>query len=110
MTSSVRAPYDQLLMWKGKAAPIDAKTFDGLTLCHSDLVPHQIEALVYAWKFGLPAGYLVWHRPVDKVVFYGALMLADLNPKTSLNWEDGLCIGGVEDMDPRKIFQAAPIP
>ena len=102
---SVRAPYDALLAFQGRTAAIDAKSFDKHTMHFSDLTEHQVIALEYLWQFGVPAGYVVWFRTINQVVFFGALMLKDMKAKDSLISEDGIILGDIDSMDLRLIFR-----
>ena len=103
---SAKAPCDFLLVYQGVAAAIDTKTYDCANMKHSLLEAHQVQSLKNFHNHGLVAGYVVWFRKANKVVFFGADQLASLAEDAALKPEDGQLLGTLEDMNLRSLFDA----
>ena len=94
----VQSPFDFLIARDGLAAVLDTKTVDAESFKFSDIVEHQLKSLLSVGH-SLNAGYLVWFRPLNLVVWYSCFRLAKVQPNTSLKPEDGLALGAVEEFD-----------
>ena len=93
-----KTPFDFLITKDGATACIDLKTTEEKNLAYSSIKPHQREALCEIGP-SIPAGYLVWFRPTDKVIFFDHEKLYSCMPRESLKPEDGLMIGALNEMD-----------
>jgi Recombination protein U len=93
------SPFDYILVKHGVSAFIDCKTYDKESIAHSDLTTHQVNTLSQVQESGAIAGYLVWHRPINQVVFYEAKKLFELRPRQSLGIMEGKSIGPCEKIN-----------
>lgn len=103
---SVQTPFDFFACFDGLSFAFDAKTLDSITFSKSRIKPHQAEILYRLQKSKISAGYLVWFRPVDKVVFFMASQLIELKKGCSLKVMDGLCVGSAKELNFEGIFNA----
>lgn len=100
----VKSPFDYVIGYADKIACIDLKSFGkGNTLTYSQIHQEQAIALNKIGLHGI-AGYIVYHRDPDKIVFHNAHTLINLNPGGGLPWEIGLILGSSLDFDVRKLF------
>ena len=100
----VRSPFDCVIDFQGKIALLDLKTYSKNRISHGDLVPHQIQNLLDFETCGHIAGYIVFFREADKIVFYSASLLNMLRPGQGFSIDAGLLLGSREDIDVRKLF------
>lgn len=106
----VQTPFDKIIAGPGgKAAFIDAKTIDSGSFSYSQFKEHQIYWLEEMAHCGFPAGYLIHHRTVNRVVFYDVKVIRTIAPRSGLHPEIGRIIGFIEDFDLRKLFQTYPL-
>lgn len=89
----VATPFDYLITKQGLSACIDCKTVDTGNFSYSMLSEHQIKSLIAIYRSGVSAGYIVWFRKIDKVVYFRASQLNSLKPRESLKPEDGIQLG-----------------
>lgn len=71
----VKTPFDWIITHKGKTALVDTKTSEELTFPHSKITSHQISEMVHHEVAGTRAGYVIWLRKSDCIVFVGSLEL-----------------------------------
>lgn len=88
----IKSPFDYLLAKDGHACALDCKTLDEVRFPYSAIKQHQLKALK-TLSPQIPAGYLVWFRPEDAVVWFPVSTLSQVKPRTSLTIEDGFHIG-----------------
>lgn len=93
MAIPAKSPFDFIIAKGGRAAFFDAKSVDSETFSRSLCKPHQIEALHALEMSGLTAGFVVWLRKTDSVVFFKASALKGLAPRCSLKANDGISLG-----------------
>lgn len=74
----VKTPFDWIITRSGKTALIDTKTSDQLTFPHSKITSHQISEMIHHELSGGLAGYVIWLRKSDSVIFVPALELSEL--------------------------------
>lgn len=100
----VKSPFDYVLGYADKIACVDLKSFGkGNTITYSQMHPEQLLKLNTIGLHGI-AGYVIYHREPDKVVFHDAHALIGVLPGGGLPWEIGLLLGSFFDFDIRKIF------
>lgn len=78
----VATPFDWILSYQGQACLIDTKTTDGDRFPFSKIEAHQARELLKHHEAGTIAGYVIWFRLSDEVVFIGANLLADVSFRT----------------------------
>jgi hypothetical protein len=90
---------------------VDSKTFDADYLDYSRLLggtkkdsAHQIERAAMYQSFGIPAGFVVWHRPSGLIVFYSGSQVEKAGPRTRFLPSDGLTLGKYHSFDLRPIL------
>lgn len=89
----------------GKLAFVDCKTYDTPFLYLSKLDPHQRDLAARYNEWGIPAGFVVWFRPINRVVFFPGWLLEEKKDLTRLSPLDGIEIGVWERFNPSAIFQ-----
>lgn len=106
----VKTPFDYILARKGQpCAFFDAKTVAGKSFSYSAINQDQVQWLRLLKHQGMCAGYVVWFRGVDRVVWYDVDQLRRLQPRESLLPSDGVQLGGAIRMDLSGIF-TRPLP
>lgn len=105
----VKSDFDWVLSMSGRALLLDTKTFKKGTLAPSDLVPHQVQALLSHRLRGSLAGYLIWFREDagnGRVCFAPAEVLHQITTtRKSIKAIDLLHLGSIADFDPRLILR-----
>lgn len=105
------SPFDFILQAPGRfPVYIDAKTRDQKKIPYSGWFSHkstheQVMRLNEAAKFGTPAGFLVWFRPIDRVTFIPAHIVSKLSSGESLGCSDGVNCGTFETPRIDRIFE-----
>lgn len=98
MAVPAKSPFDFILAKNGRVVLCDAKSLDATTFTRSACKPHQIESLAGFEMSGLTAGFIVWLREADQVVFFKASQLKGLAPRCSLKISDGIQLGSVDTL------------
>jgi len=90
----VKTPFD-FVLFKSPIETIfvDSKTTNNKTFAYSSITPHQIEILKRLTLKGATAGYIVYFRPFNKVIWFSASLLYELNSGESLKPEQGILLG-----------------
>lgn len=96
----VKSPFDFVLSKNGQSIFFDAKTYDQECVNTSQLNYRQLEIL-YALEFDAkePAGYVIYFRPVNKVIFFPASILLTLKTDQSLHHSKGVDLGSIYSLD-----------
>lgn len=102
--AKARSPFDFILLKNGKAAFIDAKSINAERFPKSLITHHQALTLKDCELQGFPSGYLIYFRPLNRVVFFASQTLLTLPAGKSLTTADGLLIGSIYEMDLEKLF------
>ena len=100
----VKTPFDFIASKHGRAVVFDAKTTAGSSFSKSACKEHQIESLFKFELSGLTAGYIVWFREVDSIVFFKASELKQLPSRCSLKVSDGLFLGTKSNLNLGVLF------
>lgn len=88
----------------GRVGYVDCKSFGGTSFTYSELDKRQVERAVEYSEWGVPAGFVVWHRGNNEVVFYSAHKIAFKGPRSNFSTQDGVSLGTLQNFDPRLIF------
>jgi hypothetical protein len=88
----VQTPFDCILGFGNQVACLDLKSINAGTFGKSLVSAHQVDALAKIHRHQI-AGYLIYFRAVDKIVFFDAKELADLKDGTSLRHDGGVFVG-----------------
>lgn len=100
-----RSDFDYILIKDSDSVYIDCKSFDQSRITYSMLTFHQIVALERIKRYGPEAGYLVFHRDINEIVFYDGKLLGKLKPRESVSPDDGLRLGSIESFNLSKLFE-----
>lgn len=100
----VKSPFDLIIAATKNDCFCDAKTYDEPYMKASKVTPHQLRELVRLEKKGRVAGYLVWFRGLDRIVFFHAHQLAELRPESSLRPDDGRQLGTLQTFSLNPLF------
>jgi penicillin-binding protein-related factor A (putative recombinase) len=84
---------DYALIRRGRVGYFDCKTFHEPYFVHSDLKPHQVELAARYNENGVPAGFVVWFRPKDEVVFFPGWMVVQRGPGSRFEPQHGTHLG-----------------
>lgn len=87
---------------------VDCKSFGdwAVNLSRSMLTEHQVTTMFRFEERGCPAGYVIWFRGINKIVFFSAGQLYEiLQNKGSKSPDEGIDLGTFEDMRPDRLFQ-----
>jgi hypothetical protein len=87
-----------------RVAFIDTKTYVEERVNFSRIEKHQIDRAVWFNEAGIPAGFVVWFRTLDLVVFYSGIQARDCGAGSSLLPQDGLELGGLLRFDLARLF------
>jgi penicillin-binding protein-related factor A (putative recombinase) len=71
----VKTPWDFVLSFGGKTALIDTKTSKDETFAHSKITIHQVTEMGFHVAQMCVAGYVIWFRHTDQVIFISAPVL-----------------------------------
>lgn len=93
---NAKSPFDYLCTKDGKTAVLDCKTLEQGNWSYSAITRHQLDALLSVGN-SINAGYLVWYRKRNAVVWLSCFKLRDLRPGESLTPDDGLYLGTIEN-------------
>lgn len=104
-----KSPFDFIVAKNSYAAMVDTKTVESTRFGHSSIDSNQLGWLDYA-EGAVAAGYVVWFRTNDAVVWFPARYLKKLKANNSLSWDQGLHLGNMcSGYDALKILEDQPI-
>jgi len=104
----VRTPFDFIVSDHYQAAFLDTKTVQKSSFGYKEIDQNQLGNLLKLWRHGHAAGYLIYFRPIDQVIFFHAGLLNDVRPGNGLFLPSGLLLGGISDFNPCLIFDKSP--
>jgi len=101
-----KTPFDYIISFNNKTVVLDCKSVAEKSFPHSKIKSHQLDALRALNEMGgLMTGYLIYFRPLNKIVFFEQMVLSKLYPGHSLLPEDGYNLGGIFEFNPRRLFE-----
>jgi len=90
----IKTAFDYVLIdSRGTVCFLDCKSFDSDRMSHSQLTEHQVDKLSDIEHHKVRAGYLVYFRKINVVVFFDASKMKALRPGHSLTASDGEYLG-----------------
>lgn len=104
----VRTPFDWICSHKGRAALIDTKTTMTSNFAHSMITDHQVHSLLHHEIAGSIAGYVIWLREANKIIFIRASVLAEMmRYKGSISWKhpEAIQLGDSIHFDVLNLFE-----
>jgi hypothetical protein len=100
----VVSPWDYVISSPAGVALLDTKVCQN-NFPHSGIVDHQVDEMVKHRRNGVEAGYIIWMRLADTVLYARADLLATWRKtKGSVHPDNCVFLGTYESMDLRKIF------
>lgn len=100
----VESELDFQLIHQGRIAFVDCKSIEGSRFVFSQLEEHQ-RKLAGSYNYhGLPAGFLIWFRPIDTVAYFTGEEIEAKGPGSSFEWSEGALLGRGLDFDLHPIF------
>jgi len=103
-----KSPFDFIIAKDGEAACLDTKTVGSGNFPRSAINTNQMEKLL-AISEGLAAGYLVWFRDTDNIVFFEAMQLVRLKKRESLKQTAGLLVGNINNYKIKNVLGRQPV-
>lgn len=92
----------------GRHAYCDTKSFDKPHLTLSMIDKHQLaRALTYA-KWNVAAGFVVWLKPLGRVVYFSGALLGQVRPRSRVLHSAGVDLGSYADFSLLPIFSTLP--
>lgn len=102
----VKNPFDFILIGpNAQICLLDTKTSKADRYTYSMLTGHQVGILAQSEAMGIKAGYLVLFQGCNKVVFFKASVLKNLQSRESLGVDDGQCLGQESNFNLKLIFE-----
>ncbi|RYF52455.1 MAG: hypothetical protein EOO38_00150 [Cytophagaceae bacterium] len=91
---------------RGQTAFCDAKSFDQDYFTFSQITEHQLRRARIYEAYNVPAGFVVWFKPSQQVLFYAGNVLHQMGPRSRFTSAHGVSLGHALNFDPRLIFVA----
>jgi len=101
----IEGELDWKLILKGITGFFDTKTFDKPKFTYSSIKEHQIERAALYDELGVPSGFVVWFREINKVVFYKGAVIKAGGARTSFTPADGKILGSWFDFSIKELFK-----
>lgn len=100
----VKTPFDFMFCRDGVAVFLDAKSTSSSNFSKSMITDHQLSSLLELERQGFRAGYVVFFRGIDRVVFFSATQLNSLFPRESLKPGQGMDLGSALTLELLPLF------
>lgn len=100
----VQTPFDFIVCYNSKAITVDTKTIESGNFTKSMVKIHQVSQMLPIERQKIHAGYVVWFREQNKVVFFKASQLIDLKRWCSLKIDDGIGVGSAQQINFEVLF------
>jgi len=101
----IRADLDfRVLRRDGRVAYVDTKSFDAAFFTFSQLEPHQIQRALQYDAYSVPAGFVVYLKPLGQVYYYPAHAVISKGPRSRFAPKDGHLLGAAYAFTPGIIF------
>lgn len=89
----VKSPFDFFIVKNKKVACFDTKTIESGNFSYSEIKQHQVSELLNIENQGIPAGYLIYYRDRNRIVFYLSSVVQKVKPRESLSEAKGVLVG-----------------
>lgn len=96
---------DFTLIKNGVVGFFDCKSFADDHFTFSTLSEHQVKRAVLYNDNRVPAGFVVWFRKIDLVVFFSGHAIECKGPGTRFYTEDGQTLGRFDNFDLKPILE-----
>lgn len=107
----IKSPFDWICSYQGKSIFIDTKTNQGNAFQHSLIDEHQVKSLRMHETRGAIAGYVIWLRKPDQVLFVPAgtlekrMQIIGSISVESVHSDGIICLGSQIDFNLFPLFQ-----
>lgn len=101
----IKGSLDYMLVnQRGRLGFFDCKSFGVERFVHSALDEDQVETAQLLNDWNVPAGFVVWFRPLDKIVYITGFTVCARGPGESFGPDDGRWLGGFADFDLKRVL------
>ena len=100
----VKTPFDFILAKNKQTAFIDCKTIESGNFSASMRDPNQIVSLLKMHNQNIPAGYIIWFRDKNLVIFATAEQLAKMTKGESIKHTDGIILGEHDNFSLQRVL------
>lgn len=103
----VKTPWDWIISLNTRTALLDTKSTNDKAFAHTHIQIHQVRPMVDHACEGVTAGYVIWYRQHDRVVFISAhSLMKRLGSRGSIPYNDPDCrpLGSISSLDIPKLF------
>jgi len=94
----VKMPFDMIVTKKLTAGFFDSKSISDDNLVFSFLTPHQVDIMADLESDGHKSGYIVHFKKTNRVIFYSASKLQNLQRRCSYSQDEGEDLGTLFDL------------
>lgn len=101
---AMKSPFDFVAGHNSKTILFDAKSTEGKTFTYSKIKTHQLNALMNFRIKKIVSGYVVYFSEIKQVVFFDSMILKKVKPRQSLSFEDGFCLGRIDNFSLLKLM------
>ena len=105
----VKTPFDYFITAGGRSAALDCKTIETGNFTYTMIDEDQVRSL-FEVSQSIPAGYIIWFRRVDRIVFIPADTLRRIKQGQSITAQDGLYCGNAASLNPWRILGEKTVP
>lgn len=88
----------------GQCAIVDCKSFEMDYFTFSEIDDKQLQKAAEFNRWGIPSGFAVYFRTVNKVAFYSGSLIERRGPRTRFLPKDGVKLGKLENFIVSPIF------
>lgn len=91
---------------RGRVSYVDTKCFLDDHFVYSVIKQHQIDRAVWFNDFGVTAGFAVWFKSVNRVVFFSGKLIRFFGERNRFSHDQGVLLGAIHNFDIRRIYEA----
>lgn len=96
----------KLITQSGRVGFFDCKSFAGEKFTYSMIDPDQMQRAITYVEWNVPAGFVIWFRKYNRVVFFSVATIANKGPGTSFGPRDGDLLGRYEEFNLKRLMGA----
>lgn len=94
----IKSPFDFVIGKDGVSVFLDCKTVEGDSFSFSKINPNQLKHLLFLHESKLQAGYLIYFRKSNRVLFSRAIDLVMVSKNESIK-DSGIPLGCISDFN-----------
>jgi hypothetical protein len=88
----------------GQIGFFDTKSFEGKFFTYSNLTEHQVKRAALWNELKIPAGFVIWFRPLDAVVFFTGEQISNKGERARFLPKEGVYLGKMIDFALGNLF------